>query len=657
MHTITNLDDLHDTVQAYMDVDAFAFDVETWGPHRLDTYRNDVAWISLATYGRADVIPLGHPNGVLLREEFPLLESAKTRLDRGLAIRESDYSTDQKKVIRHFSDPPPQLSPGEVFSALKPLMFSDRVKVGHNIKFDVESVTKYLGSVPHEPFADTLIASFLLDTRRRGALGLKDCLKRELGFDMTKGIGAKIEEHPFDAVAKYALLDAKYTWLLWRTLQPQLEAADLTSVFRLEMDVLNVIANMELHGAFIDEDGLTGLRDSLEQDLEDVKGRIYASAGRPFNINSNAEKQALLFTLKRDGGRGLRGRVLTPKGKERQSHGLPSTPADYSVAADALEPFRARDAVVAGILEYADVNKLISTYVTPYLGGEVLRTVNGKTKTASKSALVVDGRIHTDFVQTGAETGRFSSRNPNLQNVPAPHTERGKQIRNLFIAPPGQSLIVADWSQVEPRIIASFSQDPMMMAAFNEGRDIYTAIADPLGVDRKAGKTLVLAISYGVGPQKIADNIGCTPAEAKDLLDGFYAQFPSIAQYKKNVIRTARSRPTPYVKTLLGRRRYLPDLQATDPGLRARAERQAVNTRIQGSAADMVKLAMVRAHRLLSEDSHLILTVHDELVTVCPAEESDRTVSQIREAMEQIDVLNVPLVADIKVVTKWGDAK
>lgn len=658
MHVITDLDDLHRTVEAYMAVDAFAFDVETWGKHRLDCTRNDVLWISLATYGRCDVIPMGHPNGRLLREEFPLLPSASVRIDKGLPLRDADYSKDRRKVVRHFSAPPEQLTPAQVFGALKPLMFSDALKVGHNLKFDLKSVAKYLGDIPSGPYADTLMAAFLDNNRNRNALGLKDCLMRELGYEMAKGVGAEVEAYGFAEVAKYAYLDAKYTWLLWRALSGRIIEASLTPVFRLEMDVLSVISRMELHGADIDVDALVGLRDSLTQDLEDIRGRIYAAAGKPFNINSNAEKQALLFSAKKDGGRGLRGRKLTPKGEERQRAGLPASVTDYSVAADALEPFRGRDELVGALLDYADTSKLISTYVTAYLGGEVTRTVNGRSKDVTKDSLLVNGRIHTDFIQWGAETGRFSSRNPNLQNVPAPHTPRGKQIRNLFVAPAGHSLVVADYSQIEPRVIASMSEDPVMVNNYLTGEDIYTTVGSHMGVDRKAGKTLVLAISYDVGPQKIADSIGCSVSEAKDLLDNFYGTFPAVSAYKRKVILGARSRrPVPYVKTLLGRRRYLPDLLSSDTGMRARAERQAFNTRIQGSAADIIKLAMVRADALLPEQSRLILSVHDELVTVCPQDLSDATADAIREAMEGIEMLKVPLKVDLKIVDKWGEAK
>jgi DNA polymerase-1 len=300
---------------------------------------------------------------------------------------------------------------------------------------------------------------------------------------------------------------------------------------------------------------------------------------------------------------------------------------------------------------------LSTTYVVPYLGGEVVRTTGGKEKREHKNSLLISGRIHCDFIQHGAETGRFSSRNPNLQNVPAPHTAHGKAIRNLFFAPEGYKLVVADYSQIEPRVIASMSKDPIMMENYLRGGDIYTTVGDTMGVDRKAGKVLVLAMAYGVGPDKISRSIGCSITEARDLLSRFGAEFSSVSSYRIKVIGATKVNTPPYVTTVLGRKRYLPDILSSDPFLRSAAERQAFNTRIQGSAADIIKLAMVRAYKRLPEGARLLLTVHDELVTLTPNDKVDDTVSAIRDAMEGIDLLSVPIVADIKVVDRWGEAK
>ena len=228
-------------------------------------------------------------------------------------------------------------------------------------------------------------------------------------------------------------------------------------------------------------------------------------------------------------------------------------------------------------------------------------------------------------------------------------------LRNLFAAPEGYKLVVADYSQIEPRVIASMSKDPIMMKNYLEGGDIYTTIGDTMGVDRKAGKVLVLSIAYGVGPDKIAKQIGCTLTEAKTLLDDFSKKFNSINKYRLLVVSSTRQKG--YVTTILGRRRYLPEITSKNFGDKAGAERQAFNTRIQGSAADIMKLAMIRAQDMIPKEAKLLLTVHDELVTLTPDNKADETAEAIREAMEGVKLLDVPLLADVKTVQRWGQAK
>lgn len=659
MNIITTESQLKELVDFYLTVSSFAFDVETVGAHRGDPRQNIVSWIALATDNRVDVIPMGHPNGEFIREEYPLLASGRAKLLKGLELRPTDYSKNVKKVERIFDAPPPQLTRGEVFAALKPLLFSDKTKVGHNLKFDLQSVSKYIGGLPTGPYACTLNASFILDSQNKNRLGLDDCLKREFDYHMVKGVGKEVEKHSFTEVATYAALDAEWTWKLWLKLSQRLDLDDLRGLFNLEMDILDVICNMELRGAHLDVEELKALKVSLDQQLEEAKANIYVIAGKAFNINSVPEKQKVLFSPKSIGGRGLKPKVLTEAGKKRvEVQGLVPTISDYSVSEPALEIFKGKDALADALIEYSELNKLMTTYVMPYLGGDVTRTLLGKSKVVAKKSLLLDGKIHTDFVQYGAETGRFSSRSPNLQNVPAPHTANGKAVRNLFLAPEGYKLIVADYSQIEPRVIASFSGDRIMCNAYNNGEDIYTTIGDTMGIDRKAGKVLVLSLAYGVGPDKIATSIGCSVAEAKELLDTFSRKFPSVPRYKKQVVAESRRRaPVPYALTYLKRRRYLPDLRSGVLWQRARAERQAFNTVIQGSAADLIKLAMIRAHRLIPDKSGLILTVHDELVTVSPEELAEETAAAIREAMEGIKALQIPLLADVKIVNRWGEAK
>jgi DNA polymerase I-like protein with 3'-5' exonuclease and polymerase domains len=670
MNIITTSLGLSEMVEYYLEQPAFAFDVETVGDDdfaRVHPILNKVTWIAFATEGRVDVIPMGHPNGEFLSWEKPLLASGQKRLEEGKEIREQDYSKREDSWTPVFDTAPDQLLPGDVFKALKPLLFSNKIKVGHNIKFDLKAIAKYYrGVVPPKPYFDTLVAAFILDNRTKNMLGLDDCAKRELGKVVVKGIGHAVEKHAFSDVAKYAGIDAESTWELYKIYSVRLKERNMTTVWKLEMDLLLVLADMEITGAFIDTEELARLKTKIDKDIVDVTGEVYKLAGREFHMNSIPEKQKILFTPKSEGGRGIRPNktikiALTPKGLEAMRNGEEVQIKHYSVSSEALEYYREKDPLVGAIMRYQDLNKLMTTYVTPYAGGEVTRTTGGKSKMVNRQSLLVNGKVHTNFKSYGAETGRFSSSEPNLQNIPS-QGEYGKLIRNLFIAPPGHKLIVADYSQIEPRIIASFSQDPAFIKNYIEGGDIYTTIGGRMGVDRRAGKVLVLAIAYGIGPEKIADQIGCTVKEAHQLMDLFNDRFASINHYRNRVIRIARQqRPLPYVSTVLGRRRYIPELNSPDMGPKSRAERQAFNTVIQGSAADLIKLAMVRAHSCFVNEPtvNVLLTVHDELVTIAPDHLAEETAAAIRESMEGVKLpdMLVPLIADTHIVQKWGEAK
>jgi DNA polymerase I-like protein with 3'-5' exonuclease and polymerase domains len=667
MNIITTQEQLQEFVRHYSSVKAFAFDLETIGEHRILPVINDVAWIAFATDGRVDVIPMGHPNGAFEFYTKPLLKAGQTQIAKGRALTDAHFSKNKAHWVPQFSEPPVQLNPGEVFAAIKPLMFSDQLKIGHNVKFDLKSLAKYYrGRVPSKPYFDTLMAAFIINNQNKFDLGLQACVKRELGIEIEKGVGEDISQHSFEDVAKYAAIDAEVTWKLYKSLQPRLEG-NLQSVWRLEMDVLGALCDMELTGAYIDQEQLSTLSEQISEDLENAKAKAFQAAGKVFSINSVPVKQELLFAVNPDTGKPrLKPNVkfqnaLTPKGKEAVRRNEDPQPNMFSVSADALEVFRGKDELVNALLEYQDLNKLMTTYVTPYTGGEVERETNGKKKTITKKSLLINGRVHTNFKAHGAETGRFSSSEPNLQNIPS-SGEYGKLVRNLFIAPPGHKLVVADYSQIEPRVIAALAKDPVLVNNYLTGGDIYTTIGDTMGVDRKAGKVLVLAISYGVGPDKIASSIGCGINEAKELLRNFEKKFVSISQYKSRVVMLAKERrPIPYVETLFGRRRYIPDLLSREPGLLARAERQAFNTVIQGSAADVMKLALVRAHASFVDepDINLILTVHDELVTITPEDRAEETAAAIRRAMEGIKIpaITVPLIAEVNIVDKWGEAK
>jgi len=667
MNIITTAQQLAEFVAAYKNVDAFAWDVETIGENRLYPVINDVCWISFATEGRTDVIPMGHPNGEFTGWDKPLMTEGLRRLENGKPILESHYSKDQRKWTAKFGEAPSQLTPRQVFDAIEPIMFGPALKVAHNAKFDLKSVAKYYkGRVPAKPYFDTLMASFIINNQNKFNLGLKDCVKRELGVDMEKGVGENVALHAFSEVANYSGIDSALTWDLYKALKPKI-VGNLQKVWRLEMDVLGALCDMELTGAYIDQEALDTLAIEIEKGKQEAEAKCYKLAGKAFAINSVPAKQKLLFTPQEDG---KKPRItpnpkfkaaLTTKGQEAQRNREELNESHYSCSAEALEYYRGKDELVDALLEYQDLNKLMTTYVTPYKGGMVKRVTNGKETITKKDSLLINGRVHTNFKAHGAETGRFSSSEPNLQNIPS-SGDYGKLVRNLFVAPPGYKLVVADYSQIEPRVIASFSQDPVLVNNYLTGGDIYTTIGDTMGVDRKAGKVLVLAISYGVGPDKIAASIGCSVKEAKDLLTRFEKEFSSIAKYKSQVVRLAKqSGPIPFIETIFGRRRYIPDLNSKEMGLISRAERQAFNTMIQGSAADIMKLALVRAHScFINEPSiNVVLTVHDELVTITPEDRAEETAEAIKSAMEGINLssIKVPLKAEVYIVDKWGEAK
>lgn len=666
MNIITTPEQLQEFVNYYSNVSAFAFDVETIGEDRIYPVINDVCWISFATDGRVDVIPMGHPNGELSGYDKPLLLEGKRRLLAGKEVLDSHYSKDTRKWVPIFGEPPKQLTPRQVFDAIKPLMFGPALKIGHNVKFDLKSIAKYFsGKVPNKPYFDTLMAAFIVNNLNKFDLSLKSCVKRELGVDMAKGVGENVALHAFSDVANYSGIDAELTWKLYKVLSAKI-TGNLERVWKLEMDVLLALCDMELTGAYIDQSALEQLAKEIERGKLDAEARCYKAAGKAFPINSIPEKQKLLFTSV-DGNKPRITpntkfkHVLTPKGLEALQARQELNETHYSVSAEALEFYRGKDDLVDALLEYQDLNKLMTTYVTPYTGGDVKRNNKGKETVIEKKSLLINGRVHTNFKPHGAETGRFSSSEPNLQNIPS-SGEYGKLVRNLFVAPPGHKLVVADYSQIEPRVIASFSQDPVLVENYLTGKDIYTTIGDTMGVDRKAGKVLVLAISYGVGPDKIAAQIGCSLKEAKDLLSRFEEQFSSINKYKAKVIRQASQKePVPFVETVFGRRRYIPELKSKDFSAMSRAERQAFNTMIQGSAADIMKLALVRAHSCFinEPDINVILTVHDELVTITPEDRAEETAEAIRISMEGIKLkeIIVPLIAEVNIVDKWGEAK
>lgn len=658
-NVITTAEELSAVVDAYLQRPAFAYDLETIGASRINPRNNVVAVFAMATDGRHDVVPMEFPNGKLDHIEHPLTLSGRARKARMEAEgkefvpRKSEISVDLKKATYHWTKPPLHLDRDDAFAILRPLLTSDRLKVGHNLKFDLGSLYKYLKQFPEPPYADTMIAAYLVNSNWKPTAvgtpyGLASVALRETDYVMTKGVGENIALHPWNEVMRYAGLDVKYTWLAWRMLRRKIASRGLSRVFALEMDILQVLLDMERVGAPIDQSALRALNELITNErnglLVAAEKKVYGIAGRVFPLGSSNEKVKLLFDSKEMGGQGLEPRKYTDKSTDDAKR--------PSVSAEALEYYRHKNELVSALLDHADLAKLHSTYVRAYMEGVKKRGVEGLVP------LIEDGRIHAEFNQIGAQTGRFSCHSPNLQNVPSASTDMGKAIRGLFIAPPGHKLVVADFSQIELRVLAHYSKDVNLTRAFMEGQDIHQATADALGMTRRGGKAMNFTIVFSGGPDLVAARAGVTVPQAQKFMSKFRDHYSAIPRWRNSVIAECRrEKPIPCVRTLLGRIRYLPDVNNPEPGPRGGAERQAGNTVIQGSAADIIKLSMVRAHRSLPEGCDLILTVHDELVTIAPTELADEVAELIATAMQGAYELSVPLPADVKIVDRWSEAK
>lgn len=634
--------DLAATVKRLEGEDAFAFDIESVGARRGHPVYNEVTWISFACRGFACAIPVGHPNGDLLLAP---------------GVRRKDRATGGMVAYPPVWDAPPaQLERARVFDALAPLMASDRLKVAHNATTDLVSVAKYLPAIPAPPYFDTIVGAWLLNENLRSK-GLKDLIKSLYGVTYDREqTGKCVERFGISAVGRYGFFDARYTWLLSRRIADDLAAAGLGELMDLEMRVLEVTAAMRLHGAHVDKAALDRLNAVTVVELERARRALYEAAGREFNLNSTPQKQSVLYGARPDGGQGLRPLVPTDAGALKAKRGGKLTLSDYSTAKEALEPY-ADNPVVRALGVYQELEKLKTTYVDSYLGTE------------EKLGVLVGGRIHTDFVQYGTVTGRFSSRSPNLQNVPRPGEKLASQVRALFTAPDGCRLVVADYGQIELRVLAHYLGAGALYEGFLAGIDAHTATAMlvfgvPIdGVTkgmRQIAKAVNFAIVYGAGPAKVGAMAKIPVTDAKRILAVHQERFPEVYRFKAAVVQSCRERAEPHITTLLGRKRRLPAIRYRDPELRSLAERQAVNSLIQGSAGDLIKLAMVRLHPRLHGGMRLVLTVHDELVTETPEALAPQCADIVREAMlgEGIQkYLSVPLTSDLVTCRSWAEAK
>ncbi|MBC2838741.1 DNA polymerase I [Robiginitalea sp. SC105] len=530
---------------------------------------------------------------------------------------------------------------GEVLAELRPFFESGEIeKVGQNLKYDIKVLSTYGIPVRGQLF-DTMLAHYLINPDMRHNMDvLAETYLNYTPVPISDLIGKKgknqlsMREVPVEDQTEYAVEDADITLQLAQLFGPELREAKTEKLFReIEIPLLRVLADMELEGINLDTDFLKKLSVELEKDIETLVGQIYEEAGEEFNIGSPKQLGEILFDKMK----------LVDKPKKTRT-------GQYSTAEDVLSGLAKDHKIVRMVLDYRGLTKLKSTYVDA-LPEQVAPST---------------GRVHTDYMQTVAATGRLSSNNPNLQNIPI-RTERGRQIRKAFIPrSPEYQLLAADYSQIELRIIAALSEEDTMIESFKRGEDIHASTAAqvfqvPLDQvtreQRSNAKTVNFGIIYGVSAFGLSNQTNLSRTEAKELIDTYYKTYPKLRNYISEQIDFAREHG--YVQTVLGRRRYLKDINGSNAVVRGAAERNAVNAPIQGSAADIIKIAMIRIHEKLREGDYktrMLLQVHDELVFDLYREEADAVSAMIKSEMESAYDLAVPLVVDIGVGDTWLEA-
>ena len=528
-------------------------------------------------------------------------------------------------------------------TALKPVFEDDALeKVAQDIKHG-GLVLRTHGLNVHNLTFDTMVADYLIEADR-GNHNLDAMALRHLGIRKTPleeliGKGRNriaMSDVLADKLAHYTAEAADCTWRLFEHFGARLEDASVRKLFdEIEMPLVPVLLEMEAAGIKLDTDYLAGMSKELEDDAHRLEMEIYGIAGEHFNVNSPKQLGPILFE-----------KLAIQKGFKRRPRKTKT--GAYSTDAGVLEAY-ASHPIVAKLLEFREVTKLRSTYV------EALpQMVHRDT-----------GRVHTTFHQTVAATGRLASSDPNLQNIPV-RTELGRRVRRAFIAEEGCKLMSADYSQIELRLMAHMSEDEGLLAIYRNDGDVHAETAsrmfdikpaDLTRDQRNRAKAINFGILYGMGPQRLARDLKITLEDARAFLDRYFAEFPGVRNFQMAAVETARTKG--YVTTLLGRKRAIPEIESRDFGRRASAENMAKNTPLQGTAADLIKIAMIRIHRRIRDEgleSRMLLQVHDELVFEAPVGEVQQLTELVRTEMEGALELRVPLVADVGVGDNWVEA-
>jgi DNA polymerase I len=528
-----------------------------------------------------------------------------------------------------------------IVNEFKPFFEAEHIeKIAHNLKYDLQVLTRY-GVKLGGPLFDTMIAHYLIQPEAKQGmdflanyyLNYQPISIETLIGKKGKGQGNMGDLAP-EQISDYACEDADITFQLKQLFAPQIEKEHLKDLFwNMEMPLVPVLAKMEAEGVALDVPHLQAYSKQLEQEIQELDAKIKEAAGMNFNIDSPKQLGDVLFEHLK----------ISSKAKKTKT-------GQYATSEDILQQHKNDHEIIPYILDYRQMKKLKSTYVDP------LPTMIDD----------IDQRVHTSFMQTVTATGRLSSNNPNLQNIPI-RSERGKEIRKAFIARSEEyQLMSADYSQIELRIIAALANDPNMIQAFVDREDIHRATASkvfhvPLEEvtkdQRSAAKAVNFGIIYGQSAFGLSQNLGISRTEAKGIIDAYFAQYSTIKSYMDNAVKNARE--LGYVETIMKRRRYLADINSANAVVRGFAERNAVNAPIQGSAADVVKLAMVAVDKAMTEagvKSKMILQVHDELVFDVHNDEQEIMKKLVKEAMEGAVNMAVPMEVEMELARNWLDA-
>lgn len=540
------------------------------------------------------------------------------------------------------ADPPHQIKMSEALKILKPMLEDPAtLKIGQNIKYDLSVFVRH--NIRVQPIDDTMLLSFVLNAGIHSH-GMDELSERYLGhrtipFKDVAGTGKaqkSFAQVALDKATEYAAEDADVTLRLWQVLKPRLRTQEVTIVYEtLERPLAKVLAEMEQAGIKVDRQMLSRLSADFNQRMGALEAEAHEQAGRSFNIGSPKQLGGILFD-----------EMNIPGGKKTKT-------GAWQTDADVLEGLAAEGhPLPRTIVDWRTLSKLRSTYT------EALQAAINKET----------GRVHTSFMMTGAQTGRLSSTDPNLQNIPV-RTEEGRKIRQAFIAEEANVLVSADYSQIELRILAHMADIPALKDAFHKGLDIHAMTASEMfgvpieGMDpmvRRQAKAINFGIIYGISGFGLGRQLGIPAGEANDYIKTYFERFPGIRQYMDDT--KAFARETGFVRTAFGRKIHLPEIKTKGPA-RAFAERQAINAPIQGSAADIIKRAMIRMPDDLAAaglSARMLLQVHDELVFECPASEADALIALAQKTMSSADgpalKLSVPLVVDARAADNWAAA-